>query len=155
MIVVLTFQAGDERYAIHTRDVKEIVPHVKLRPIAQAPQYVAGVFCYRGAMVPVIDLTALLQGRPSREAMSTRIVLVHFKRGDDNAATLGLIAEQVLDIVTKSPDDFLPGGVTVADAPYLGDMTTMEGDIVQVVTVDQLLPAAVAEILFADETERA
>ena len=40
----------------------EVLPRLPLKPIAQAPHWVAGVFAYRGAVVPVIDLSALTFG---------------------------------------------------------------------------------------------
>ena len=58
----LVFRIGNERYALQAIEVAEVLPRLPLKPIAQAPDWVAGVFAYRGAVVPVIDLSALTFG---------------------------------------------------------------------------------------------
>jgi chemotaxis-related protein WspB len=62
----LVFRIGSERYALQATEVAEVLPRLPLKPIAQAPHWVAGVFAYRGAVVPVIDLCALTFGTPAR-----------------------------------------------------------------------------------------
>ena len=54
----------------------EVVPLLGLRRLPQAPPGVAGVLNYRGRPVPAIDLCALTMGRPSRELLSTRIIVL-------------------------------------------------------------------------------
>ena len=77
----LLFRIGNERYALRATEVAEVLPRLPLKPIARAPQWVAGVFAYRGAVVPVIDLSALTFGQPAEARTSTRLVLVHYRRG--------------------------------------------------------------------------
>ncbi len=76
----LLFRIGNERYALRATEVAEVLPRVPLKPIAQAPKWVAGVFAYRGAVVPAIDLSALTFGQPAEARTSTRLVLVHYRR---------------------------------------------------------------------------
>jgi chemotaxis-related protein WspB len=78
--VFLLFRIGSERYALRATEVAEVLPRLPLKPIAQAPHWVAGVFAYRGAVVPVIDLSALTFGQPAEARTSTRLVLVHTAR---------------------------------------------------------------------------
>lgn len=40
----LVFCIGNERYALQAIDVVEVLPRLPLKPIAQAPSWVAGVF---------------------------------------------------------------------------------------------------------------
>ena len=75
----LVFRIGNERYALQAIEVAEVLPRLPLKPIPQAPHWVAGVFAYRGAVVPVIDLSALTFGRPAQARTSTRLVLVHYR----------------------------------------------------------------------------
>jgi chemotaxis-related protein WspB len=72
----LVFRIGSERYALQATEVAEVLPRQPLKPIAHAPHWVAGVFAYRGAVVPVIDLCALTFGTPAQARTSTRLVLV-------------------------------------------------------------------------------
>ena len=152
-MLFLVFSIGHERYAIEGRQVVEVVPLVTLRPIAPAPDYVAGLLRYREHLVPVLDLRQLLQGQPCPARLSTRIILVHYRRQAGAQHTLGLIAERVTDTVTREPTDFAPAGITVDNAPYLGDMVMDEQGMVQCVRVGDLLPTSVHAALFPDAAE--
>jgi chemotaxis-related protein WspB len=91
-MLFLLFQLGDDRYALDTGRVAEVLPLVAITPIPKAPTGVAGLFNYHGAPVPAIDLSQLTMGRPARNRMNTRIVLVHYPDGRGKTHLLGLIA---------------------------------------------------------------
>ena len=75
---------------------------VLLRKIQHVPDYVAGVFNYRGSIVPVIDLCHLIQGTPCRLRFSTRIIMVNHTT-KDGMHCLGLMAERVTETLSR-PD---------------------------------------------------
>ena len=63
-MLLLTFKAGANRYAIDVARVIELVPRVELRTIPHAPPFLAGLLGYRGKVIPVIDLGLLLNSEP-------------------------------------------------------------------------------------------
>jgi chemotaxis-related protein WspB len=75
-MLVLTFQAAGNRYAIDVAHVVEVLPRIQLRPLPHAPSFLAGVFGYRGTVVPSVDLSVLLGTTGCRDWLSTRIILV-------------------------------------------------------------------------------
>ncbi len=75
-MLLLTFQAADNLYAIDVARVVEVVPRIQLRRLPHAPNFLAGVFDYRGKVVPVVDLGILLGSESCRDRLSTRIILV-------------------------------------------------------------------------------
>ena len=83
-MLLLTFTAGPNRYAIDVARIVELVPRVELRQIPHAPAFLAGLLGYRGKVVPVIDLGLLLDVAPCRDCLSTRIILVNDAPGDHN-----------------------------------------------------------------------
>ena len=145
----LVFRIGDERYALQAIDVAEVLPRVPLKPIAKAPAWVAGVFAYRGAVVPVIDLSALTFGRPAQARTSTRLVLVHY-RADETAPAqlLGLILEQATDTLRCHPSQFQPYGLDNREAPYLGPVREDAQGLLQWVRIADLLDDSVRALLF-------
>ncbi|MGC5702242.1 purine-binding chemotaxis protein CheW [Pseudomonas sp. NFXW11] len=145
----LVFHIGQERYALQAVDVVEVLPRLPLKPIAQAPSWVAGVFAYRGAVVPVIDLCQLTFERPAQLRTSTRLVLVHY-RGDGSqpARALGLLLEQANDTLRCDPQEFQPYGLDNRQAPYLGPVREDASGLLQWVRVDDLLAPEVRELLF-------
>ena len=54
-MLLLLFHLGSELYAIESSQVIDIIPTVNLRPLHHVPDYVAGLFNYRGKFIPVID----------------------------------------------------------------------------------------------------
>ncbi|MBS7558046.1 MULTISPECIES: chemotaxis protein CheW [Pseudomonas] len=148
----LVFRIGQERYALQAVDVVEVLPRLQLKPIAQAPSWVAGVFAYRGVVVPVIDLCELTFGRAAQLRTSTRLVLVHY-RGDgfQPPRVLGLLLEQANDTLRCDPQEFQPYGLDNRQAPYLGPVREDAQGLLQWVRVDDLLSAQVRELLFPAE----
>src|SRR5207302_1737530 len=59
-MLLLVFRVAEDAYAIEAGRVVEVVPRVALRRLPHAPEALAGVFRYRGRVVPVIELGVLL-----------------------------------------------------------------------------------------------
>lgn len=142
MMYVL-FSIGKDRYALDTSHIVEVVPRVELWQIPKAPRYVAGLFRYRGRLVPVLDLCQLMQGQPCPVRLSTRILLVHYPGEDGLSQILGLMVERVTDTLTSHEVTFAPAGITAEDAPYLQDIATDAHGMIHRLRVEALLPAPV------------
>jgi chemotaxis-related protein WspB len=146
----LVFHIGNERYALKATEVAEVLPRLPLKPIAHAPVWVAGIFAHRGAMVPVIDLSALTFGTPAQARTSTRLVLVNYQPDALTPARwLGLILEQATDTLRCDPAEFQPYGLDNRQARYLGPVREDERGLMQWIGVADLLTADVQALLFA------
>jgi chemotaxis-related protein WspB len=147
-MLFLLFQLGGDRYALDAVQIAEVLPLLSLTAIPDAPPGVAGLMNYHGAPVPVIDLSALALGRPSRSRMSTRMILVHYPDATGTSRLLGLVAERATETMRREPADFVASGVNSDGAPYLGPVVTDDRGVVQRVTVSALLSDAVRDALF-------
>jgi chemotaxis-related protein WspB len=147
-MLFLLFQLAQDRYALDAGQVAEVLPWIDIKQIPQAPREVAGVFNYRGAPVPVIDLSQLTLGQPAQRRLSTRIILVHYPDDNNETRLLGLIAEKATETVRREPADFVASGVTNDEASYLGPVATDARGLVQWIDVKRLLPRSVREVLF-------
>jgi chemotaxis-related protein WspB len=150
-MIALLFEVDGQRYGLDIGQVVEVVPAVQLRRLAGVPGYVAGVFRFRGAHVPVIDLNELIGGKPAAPRLSTRMVLVRHPGPTGAGRLLGLLAEHVADGLDESAATPVATGVAAPDAPYLGPLGMSGGRTVQYVRVEQLLPESVRERLFAED----
>jgi len=150
-MIALTFEVAAERYGLDLSQVVEVVPAVRLRRLEGVPDYVAGLFRFRGAHVPVIDLSLLISGRPTVPRFSTRVVLVRHPGPSGVGRLLGLLAEHVANGLDDSAAAPVPTGVAAPEAPYLGGLGTSDGRTVQYVRVEELLPGSLRERLFAEE----
>ena len=150
-MLMLLFYAGDDLYALDSSQVVEAIPVVKLRKVHHAPDYVAGLFNYRGKIVPVIDLCHLIQGKPSRSHLSTRIIMVSYRSQENIDYCLGLMAERVTETLNRSNAEVAEAGIQVGDAPYLGEMILNDQGMIQCIHLEHLLSDAQHTYLLSGE----
>jgi purine-binding chemotaxis protein CheW len=107
----LTFQAGDETFAIEILDVKEIIEIEAITRVPMMPAFIAGIINLRGRVVPVIDLSKRLGRRQSSITKKTCIVLVEVSH-KESSQTIGMMVDEVNEILeidehhTQPPPDF-------------------------------------------------
>jgi chemotaxis-related protein WspB len=152
-MLFLIFQLGTDRYAIEAKQVVEVLPLVNLKHIPRAPLGVVGVFDYHGTPVPLIDLTQLAQGTPSRKWMSTRIILVNQRDKSGNVHPVGFLAEHATETLRRSEEDFTDSGIAAVDAPYLGPVLTDAAGIIQRIAVQDFLAENIGSHLFGQRVE--
>jgi chemotaxis-related protein WspB len=152
-MLFLIFQLGQDRYALDATEVVEVLPLVPLKALPGAPAWVAGVFSYHGQPVPVIDLPALALGRPAARRLSTRTVLVRYPLAgaDQGARILAIVVEQATRTMRRDRADFTDSGVTAPQARYLGPVAADAAGLVQLISVQNLLPDDVKAMLFVAE----
>jgi chemotaxis-related protein WspB len=158
-MLFLLFQIANDLYALDTREIVEVLPLVNVKEIPQAPPAVCGLFDYHGVSVPLVDLSELAHGTPSRRMMSTRIVLLRYTDRSDGEQLvlryagnsggeqlLGLIVERARATLRRSEEEFAESNVT--GASFLGGVTRDGDSIVQRISVENLLPGELREQLF-------
>lgn len=138
-MLLLIFSIDNERYAIESRQVLEVIPLVLLKTLPHKPEYIAGVFNYRGRIVPVIDLRQLMRGQSCSENLSTRIILVNYWESNNIQKILGLMAEQVVETLHKSESEFVDPNIQIDAAPYLGKMIVDDRGMIQCLRIEYLL----------------
>lgn len=170
-MLMLLFSLNHERYALKSEQIIEVVPLVELKKQPHAPNGIAGVFNYRGQIVPVLDLCQLIQGRACHAHLSTRIILVNYLpdrpsneqavstlSGKDPSAAavptsppciLGLMAERVVETLQRSEAELIDAEIQVETAPYLGKMLLDEQGMIQCIRIDALFTEGQAALLFA------
>jgi chemotaxis-related protein WspB len=126
-MLFLLFQVGQNRYALEARRVVEVIPLLELKPLAQAPRGVAGVFNYHGRPVPAVDLSAVILGRPASELLSTRIIIVNHPDDSGASRLLGLIAERATGMLRKDARDFIDPGFKQNTSTQVGPIL-MDGN---------------------------
>lgn len=156
---LLTFTIAGLPYAIESRRVIEVLPLVTARPIPLVPDYVRGMFAYRGRLVPLVDLgRRLAQASGDVDRLSTRVIVVEFVppvhgRSGPRAIRLGLIAENVISICSVEDAAASTPELAMENAPFLGSMLRIGGQTVQLIVVERLLPTDVLHGLFPDAVE--
>jgi chemotaxis-related protein WspB len=148
-MLLLTFQIHEALYAVDASRVVEVIPRVEPRALPHAPPYFAGVFNYRGAIVPAIDLGLLLGATPCRARLSTRIILA----GDSTVpeTLVGLIAESVSDVRNLANQSATFPPLHQRQAPYLGPVVQLGDELIQLIAINELLPESLRIALSIQE----
>ena len=148
LYLMMTVDAS--RCAIDVATVIEVVPLVDITPLPGTPDAVAGLLTYRGAPVPVVDLSRLVAGRQSARRMSTRVILVKYPDGRGGTRPLGLLAERVTRTIRREAGTFVDPGVDRRGGALAGPVATDEDGVIHWIDPASLLPAAVRAALFTD-----
>ena len=100
---LLAFVLGNERYGVEVSHVREIYPLEQITPVPRTPAFVAGVMSARGRLISVIDLPAFFGLPKLNRSSSSKIIVV--AAGDGTGLELGLLTDDVTDVVTIFKDD--------------------------------------------------
>ncbi|MBF2006268.1 MAG: chemotaxis protein CheW [Chlorogloeopsis fritschii C42_A2020_084] len=145
-MLFLLLNIENERYALESQEVVEILPLVVLKPVPHAPEYVAGVFNYRGQIVTVIDMCYMIQKKRCPDNLSTRIVLVNYRGNNRVGASesqtpylLGLMAQRVVEMLQVADAELVDPVIQVDSAPYLGKMILNDQRMIQCIQIEHLL----------------
>lgn len=90
---VLEFRLAQERYAIETRFLQEVIPFRELTPLPCTPAFVLGIVNVRGHFLPVLNLKKFFDLPEKGITDLHRIVSI---RSQD--VTLGLLADVVIGL---------------------------------------------------------
>ena len=142
-------EIGRERYALDASEVLEVIPLVRLRPLAGAPAGTAGLMNYRGTPVPVVDLSLIASGHVTPATSATRIVVVEqaASAGSGGRQPLGLLVPLARDAMRLDPEAFVNGGLVADGVPALGHMLATPEGLVQRVHAAALLTPELREAL--------
>ncbi|CCO23138.1 chemotaxis protein CheW [Maridesulfovibrio hydrothermalis] len=151
-MLVLTFMIGKYIYGLKAAIVAEVVPPAIYKELPRSPEYVKGIFNYRGTTTPVVDLSMLATDTPCKPLMSTRIIVLDTadldsgkNRGENY---LGLLAENITETIKIADADFDTSGLEIPDAPWLGKVARINGCMLQLVEPHKLLSDELRLVLF-------
>ena len=150
-MLLLTFQIDSERYAVRVTEVIEILPLTTIRPIPQAPHYIAGMLDYRHHILPVVDLIQLTKEREHKKVLSSRIIVMNYPIEGKNMS-VGLIAEKVTDTVNVDENSLSDSKIKLPAASYLGDVHNEKGEFIQLIEIKSILSQEVQDMLFQNES---
>jgi len=94
LMELLAFGVADEEYAIEIVAIQEIIKVPSITEVPRGPTGVLGIISLRGAIVPVVDLRAVLRLDQSPITAQSRILVI--RAGGDAA---GLLVDRVTSVV--------------------------------------------------------
>jgi len=131
-------RVGSEEYGLPILAVESIIRYEEPTPVPHAREGITGVLNLRGRVVPVLDLSHVLLGRPFEPTPTARVVVCETADGP-----IGLTVDDAREVVAVSADQHRPapqalatGGpaLAVAGVASLDDRLVLLLDVSRVVS---------------------
>jgi purine-binding chemotaxis protein CheW len=139
---LISFRIGEQEFCVDIMAVREIRGWTQATPLPQAPSYVRGVINLRGAVLPIVDLSARLGLGATEPSVRNVIIVVRI-----GSRLVGLLVDAVSEVLTASADAIQPTPDVSCDAVkmFIKGILALEGRMVSWITLDKILPEQEAE----------
>lgn len=104
----LTFMLGNEVFAIGILTIKEIIEYGQLTEVPMMPEFIRGVINLRGAVVPVVDLTARFGRKSAEVTKRTCIIIIEVAAADDETNVVGVVVDAVNEVLEIPASEIEP-----------------------------------------------
>lgn len=151
---VLLTTVANRRFALDCADAVEVLPVVDHRPAGAGPAWLLGLINVRGELLPLVDLSVIVDGHPTELRLASRIVVLRLDADlfDGLARRIGVLVPEVVGPVQR---DFAAGGAhpgfNFVGASHLGPTIADGEGMVQLLRCRRLLEgdAALRELHLA------
>ena len=139
---LISFRIGAQEFCVDIMAVREIRGWTQATPLPQAPSYVRGVINLRGAVLPIVDLSARL-GLGATEP-SVRNVIIVVRIGQ---RLVGLLVDAVSEVLTVTSGVIQPTPDVSCDAVkmFIKGILALDGRMISWILLDRILPELVEE----------
>ncbi len=136
-MLLLTFFADQERYAINATEIEEIIPKLPTEKADLDIPFLLGNFNRHNVPIPLIDFALLIKKRATVRAYTSRTIILKNPQPNSQISLVGILGERVCEMVQCDPSQvqqitktesapFLTktlyddeGMVTIVDVPLL------------------------------------
>jgi purine-binding chemotaxis protein CheW len=134
---LISFRIGDQEFCVDIMAVREIRGWTQATPLPQAPPYVRGVINLRGAVLPIVDLSARLGLGDTKPDVRNVIIVVRI-----GTRLVGLLVDAVSEVLTATADMIQPTPDVSCDAVrmFIRGILALDGRMVSWITLDRILP---------------
>jgi purine-binding chemotaxis protein CheW len=138
----LTFMLGGEMFSISILSIKEIIWYANLTEVPMMPACIRGVINLRGAVVPVMDLSARF-GKPATPVTkSTCIIIIEVAtQVDGETQSMGVVVDAVQAVleIPSSEIEPAPSFGTKIRSDFIEGIGKVNGKFVILLNVNQVL----------------
>jgi purine-binding chemotaxis protein CheW len=136
----LTFMLGSEVFAIGILAIKEIIEYGSLTVVPMMPECIRGVINLRGAVVPVMDLSARFGKKAAEVTKRTCIVIVEIET-DGEHQDVGVIVDAVNEVLDIPASEIEPAPAfgTKIRTDFIHGMGKVNGKFVILLDVNNVL----------------
>jgi purine-binding chemotaxis protein CheW len=135
LIQLVSFDLGNEEFAVEILKVQEINRMVEITHVPQAPHYVDGIINLRGKVIPVVDLRAKFGMETKVRDKNSRIVVC-----DVSGEIIGLVVDGVSEVlrIPQSTVEEPPKIVRSRGQEYIRGVVKLEGRLLLYLDISKL-----------------
>lgn len=136
----LTFLLGGEMFAIGILGIKEIIEYGSLTAVPMMPKFIRGVINLRGAVVPVVDLSARF-GRKASEVTRRSCIVILEVEADSQRQDVGVVVDSVSEVLAIATSEIEPPPAFGAKirTDFIGGMGKVGGKFVIILNAERVL----------------
>lgn len=139
---LIAFRIGDQEFCVDIMSVREIRGWTPATALPHSPGFVLGVINLRGAVLPIIDLSARL-GMADADPSARHVIIVtqvHDK-------LVGLLVDAVSDILTVTDENVQPTPEVSSelDKSFAKGVLAIEGRMICLIELESLFPESEVE----------
>ncbi len=139
---LIAFRIGDQEFCVNVMSVREIRGWTPVTPMPHAPSYVLGVLNLRGAVLPIIDMSARLGMKPAEPTVRHVIIVAQVKH-----KIVGLLVEAVSDILTIKDENIQPTPDVSSEfeRTFARGILAIEGRMICLIELEAVFPHSESE----------
>lgn len=139
---LIAFRIGDQEFTVNIMSVREIRGWTPATPMPHTPSYMMGVINLRGAVLPIIDLSARLGMKPA-EPTARHVIIV----AQVYDRIVGLLVDAVSDILTVTDDTIQPTPEVASDLEktFARGIIALENRMICLVELEAIFPESESE----------
>ncbi|MCD6114134.1 MAG: chemotaxis protein CheW [Thermoprotei archaeon] len=123
------FKLGKQMWGIDLKYVREVVRVKQYTIVPTTTEYVLGVFNLRGQIVPLLDISKILNVK--RESSETAIILNY------NEEAVGFSVDNVVGVISVSDNEMLPPPTEAGD--YVKGVLRRDGELISILDTERVL----------------
>jgi len=137
----LTFHSSGELFAMPIARVREIIEFGNLTPVPLMPDFIRGVINIRGAVVPVVDLSARFGRAATQVGRRSCVIILEMPSTSGEITLLGVLVDAVSAVLNAGPDAIEPRPDFGAHIPsdFIEGMLAREDGFIIVLAVERVL----------------
>ena len=140
----LTFMLGGEMFSINILRIKEIIWYTSMTEVPMMPPCIRGVINLRGAVVPVMDLSARFGKLSTPVTKSSCIVIMEIDTpGEGEGQNMGIVVDAVQAVLEIASGDIEPAPTFGAKirSDFIEGIAKVNGKFVILLNVNRVLSA--------------
>jgi purine-binding chemotaxis protein CheW len=136
MLQLVTFQIGDENFAVDILNIQGINRMVEVTKVPNAPEFVEGIINLRGSVMPIVDLRKRLNLVQKPHDKDTRFIVI-----ESGKRVIGFIVDRVNEVlrINKSVTEPPPPMVAGVDSEYITAVGKLDDRLLILLDIEKLL----------------